>query len=71
LIKISDTIENLNGINEVTKQITDEMSSYFKAVQTVGQLQVGIDEKKKILKNYLTDASTKISKILNSVEKED
>jgi hypothetical protein len=63
MVNLSDTVENLNVIKEVTSSVTEELVNYFKTVKTVGQLQSGIDEKRKILKNYINDASIRINNI--------
>lgn len=71
LKQMSEAIENLGLVKQVTGELEGELSEFVKTVASVAQLQTGVGEKKKILKNVITDVSTKLSNILKPLEKEE
>ena len=71
LKSLSESIESLSIVKQVSGELSAELTEFFKTVSSVAQLQTGIDEKKNILKNVITDVSTRISEILKPLEKEE
>lgn len=65
---IRDSMENLDEVRELTESISSDLKELFKAVNSVKKLRSTNEEKMGILKNVISDVSTKISETLDSIE---
>jgi hypothetical protein len=70
LKNLSESIETISMIKQISGELEAELTEFFKTVTSVAQLQTGIDEKKNILKNVVTDVSTRLSEILEPLKED-
>jgi hypothetical protein len=68
---VQNLIERIDEVDDISKTLgalTGELVPFFKAINSMKNLKVGIEEKKVMLKNVVEDVSTKITKILDTIE---
>jgi hypothetical protein len=71
MIEVQNLIERIDEVDDISKTLgalTGELVPFFKAINSMKNLKVGIEEKKVMLKNVVEDVSTKITKILDTIE---
>jgi len=71
LATLSNTLDSIDDMTKMMESLTTELTPFFKNVNSVSKLNVGIDEKKKILKNVIEDVSAKITNILSTIDVEE
>jgi hypothetical protein len=71
LNNLSDTVEKIGMVKEVTVEVSDEINEFVSTLKTVTEMKVDVESKKKILSKVVKDVSTKLSNVLNQLKEED